>query len=201
MPKRKSRQQHFGIIDPGYARVFTQARIVAWQYGYACVMHGSFTRDLDLLMVPWEERAGDNHDQLLRLIASACNLAVPVDAARVIQWTKKPYGRIACSLSFTGFADRRWVDISFVPRTTVFDADAASVRVTDAGWAQLVVHGVVVESVNDEDSRQRLEEKAARINAARTAGVEGKCECGLSEVACRDPLRRSCPDGVEGRKP
>lgn len=46
------------IADPDYARIFTQARILAWQYGYACLAHGSFTRDLDLLLVPWADRVG-----------------------------------------------------------------------------------------------------------------------------------------------
>ena len=69
--KQQEPTAHYGIIDPDYARVYTQARIIAWQYGYACVMHGSFTRDLDLLLVPWTEQARDNHDQLLKLIAQA----------------------------------------------------------------------------------------------------------------------------------
>lgn len=43
----------FGIIDPDYARIYSQVRIIAWQYGYSCSAQGSFTRDLDLLLVPW----------------------------------------------------------------------------------------------------------------------------------------------------
>lgn len=108
----------YGIIDPDYARVFTQARIIAWQYGYACVMHGSFTRDLDLLLVPWEDRAFPNYDQLLKLIAQAGELKFR-DGKDILQatvdWSEKPHGRKACSLFFPGFNDRRWVDISVMP--------------------------------------------------------------------------------------
>lgn len=109
----------YGIIDPDYARVYTQARIVAWQYGYACVMHGSFTRDLDLLLVPWEDRAYENHDQLLKLIAQACDLRFRDGVEDIIkakpEYTTKPHGRKSCSLFFTEPADRRWVDISILP--------------------------------------------------------------------------------------
>lgn len=109
------------ILDPDYARIFTQARIIAWQYGYACVAHGSYTRDLDLLLVPWEDRAGPNGDQLLRLIADSCNLRFrdgvePVWKATV-DWKEKPHGRRACSLFFKDAKDRRWVDISIMPCT------------------------------------------------------------------------------------
>lgn len=112
--------QPYGIVDPDYARVFTQARIIAWQYGYACVMHGSFTRDLDLLLVPWTEQAGDNHDQLLKLIAGSCGLRFLDGKEEVyestVDFTEKPHGRKSCSLFFREFGDRRWIDISIVPR-------------------------------------------------------------------------------------
>lgn len=106
----------YGIIDPDYARVYTQARIIAWQYGYACVAHGSYTRDLDLLLVPWEDRASGNDEQLLKLIADACDLRFrdgvePVYKA-VADWTAKPHGRKSCSLFFKDAKDRRWVDVS-----------------------------------------------------------------------------------------
>jgi hypothetical protein len=109
----------YGIIDPDYARVYTQARIIAWQYGYACVMHGSFTRDLDLLLVPWENHASGNGDQLLKLIAQACGLRFKDGEENILKstvdWSDKPHRRKACSLYFPAFGDRRWVDISIVP--------------------------------------------------------------------------------------
>lgn len=110
---------HYGIVDPDYARVFTQARCIAWQYGYACVMQGSFTRDLDLLMVPWTEQAKDNREQLLKLIAMACDLRFSDGKEDVIQskldFTQQPHGRTSCSLHFPKFGDRRWIDVSFFP--------------------------------------------------------------------------------------
>jgi hypothetical protein len=109
----------YGIIDPDYARVFTQTRIIAWQYGYACAMHGSFTRDLDLLLVPWEDRAYGNNEQLLKLIADACGLMFADGNEDIykseVVLKEKPHGRKACSLYFRNPSDRRWVDVSFFP--------------------------------------------------------------------------------------
>ena len=39
---------HYGIIDPDYARVFTMARCLAWQEGYALAMHGGWHPDVPL---------------------------------------------------------------------------------------------------------------------------------------------------------
>lgn len=102
----------YGIIDPDYARVFTQARCIAWSYGYACAMNGSFTRDLDLLLVPWTDMAPEPLP-LINMIADSCDLKfIGGDKAP----TPKPHGRMCWSLVFPGFDDRRWVDISVMPR-------------------------------------------------------------------------------------
>lgn len=100
--------QAFGIIDPDYARVFTQARIIAWQYGYACLAHGSFTRDLDLLLVPWTDAAQANDvDYFAPRIADAAGLKVSGHPPSV-----RAHGRKTWTLIFPGFADPRWVDLS-----------------------------------------------------------------------------------------
>lgn len=119
----------YGIIDPDYARVYTQARIIAWQYGYACLLHGSFTRDLDLLMAPWTEQARGNGEQILKLIAQACNLRFKDGEEDILKakadWSEKPHGRKSCSLYFPRFGDRRWIDVSFVPLTLAAGAREA----------------------------------------------------------------------------
>jgi hypothetical protein len=107
------------ILDPDYARVFTQMRIAAWQYGFSCSPHGSFTRDLDLILVPWTEDATDKKaEQVIRLVADACDLTVGAHGSdawdQPMKFTVKPHGRRAISLHFPG-KDRRWVDVSVVP--------------------------------------------------------------------------------------
>ena len=107
------------ILDPDYARIFTQARIIAWQYGYTCVAHGSYTRDLDLLLVPWTDKATQRDDQLMRLIAQSNDLRFSDGKENilksVVDWTTQPHGRKSCTLHFPKSADRRWVDISIMP--------------------------------------------------------------------------------------
>ena len=104
----KPPQQSFGIIDPDYARIFTQARIIAWQYGWACLAHGSFTRDLDLLFVPWEDRAMmEDPEHLIRRVADVTGLEIARHPP-----TDKPHGRQAWTLHLPGFTEPRWVDIS-----------------------------------------------------------------------------------------
>lgn len=98
--------QVFGIIDPDYARIFTQARILAWQYGWACLAHGTFTRDLDLLLVPWTDRAVREPNGIVLRIADVCGLQVQGDPSN------KPGGRLAWSLLLPGFSEVRWVDVS-----------------------------------------------------------------------------------------
>ena len=102
--------QAFGIIDPDYARIFTQARILAWQYGYACLAHGTFTRDLDLLLVPWADRHVPDAGGVVDRIADVCGLGLQGPPST------KPHGRKAWTLLLPGFTEVRWVDVSaFAP--------------------------------------------------------------------------------------
>lgn len=41
------------VIDPDYSAFIVKARLVAKSEGYAIAIHGSTTRDLDLIAVPW----------------------------------------------------------------------------------------------------------------------------------------------------
>lgn len=102
---KPNQEAHYGIIDPDYARVFTIARCIAWSEGYALAMHGSFTRDLDLIAIPWADNIC-TPEKLVARIADATDLKVHKEA------TKKPHGRLAYTLFFKGFSDPRWVDLS-----------------------------------------------------------------------------------------
>lgn len=127
-------QQAVGIIDPDYARIYTQARIVAWQHGYACLAHGSFTRDLDLLLVPWTDRAGSaTLDHIIKHIARATSTTVngpPKD---------KPHGRKAWTLLLSTGPDPRWVDLS----AFVGDADQGDI----VAWGQPDAAGNIVDTI------------------------------------------------------
>jgi hypothetical protein len=100
----------YGIIDPDYARVFTIARLLAWQEGYALAMHGSFTRDLDLVAVPWTEKACEPAHLVSRILG-ACEFLREQHGNP----GSKPHGRKVWTLIFSAFGDPRFVDLSIFP--------------------------------------------------------------------------------------
>ena len=97
------------IQDPDYARAYSIIRCWAWNYGYSACLHGSFTRDLDVVLVPWTNDASDP-ETLIKLIADSTN--TKVNGAASI----RPHGRKTWTLTFTTFGDPRWIDISVMPR-------------------------------------------------------------------------------------
>lgn len=103
-----------GLIDPDYARIYTQVRCIAWSYGYAAIAHGSFSRDLDIVLIPWTEKATVNQVAILHHIADATQCKITGGDAG----SPKPHGRIAYTLLLPGFSDPRFVDLSFMPTTT-----------------------------------------------------------------------------------
>lgn len=100
----------FGIIDPDYASFFTVARIVTWSYGYALAMHGSFTRDLDLIAVPWIENAADPDHVLKNIEMRTCWKRQKEEGS------DHPHGRKVWTLTSRKFECNRWVDFGFMPR-------------------------------------------------------------------------------------
>lgn len=103
----------YGIIDPDYARIFTVARVLAWQEGYALAMHGSFTRDLDLLAAPWTDKACEPEHLVQRILGACENLREQHSNPGL-----KPHGRKVWTLIFSAFGDPRFVDLSIMPRLT-----------------------------------------------------------------------------------
>lgn len=101
----------YGIIDPDYARIYTVIRCLAWQEGYAAMMHGSFTRDLDIVAVPWTDKVCEPEHLVRRVLASNLNLteATPGNPG------SKPHGRRVWTLMLPEFADPRFVDLSICP--------------------------------------------------------------------------------------
>lgn len=129
---KPSTDPHWGIIDPDYARVFTKARLLAWSYGFACVAHGSFSRDLDLLLVPWADTAKpENAERIVDMLAANSNLK------RQGVGSPKPHGRVAYTLLFPGFGDPRFVDVSVFfpapPGVSLTSSMAAELAPAD-GW-------------------------------------------------------------------
>lgn len=108
-PGSQEATQVYGIFDPDYARIFTIARCLAWNEGYALCAHGSFTRDLDLIAVPWEPTACEP-EHLMKRIEEGANLKciTPNPGG-------KNHGRLAWTMVMKKFADPRFVDFSVIP--------------------------------------------------------------------------------------
>lgn len=100
----------YGIIDPDYGRAYTMIRKLAWEEGYAIGLHGSFTRDLDLIAVPWTEKPCEPEHLVRRILAATGLTSMPSNPGT------KPQGRLVWTLLFPGFDDPRFVDLSIMPR-------------------------------------------------------------------------------------
>ena len=111
----------YGIIDPEYARIFTFSRVIAWQEGYALMMHGSFTRDLDLIAVPWTKTPCEP-EHLINRIVGITDLKIQSDGAIV-----KHHGRKVWTLLFPGDADPRFVDFSILPRPLLSERPVSAI--------------------------------------------------------------------------
>lgn len=122
----------YGIIDPDYARIFTIARLLAWQEGYALAMHGSFTRDLDLIAVPWTDKACEPEHLVRRIIAACENLREQHSNPK-----SKPHGRQVWTLIFSAFGDPRFVDLSIfpIPQRDLAAANALAAGLREARMA------------------------------------------------------------------
>lgn len=129
----------YGIIDPDYARVFTIARCIAWAEGYAVLMHGSFTRDLDLLAVPWTDRASEPEHLVRRVAAAIDEVGVLVKSpGAASQAAQKPHGRMTWTLTFKAFGDPRFIDLSVMPRATAAEAERDALRTEMEGLRVMV---------------------------------------------------------------
>ena len=118
----------FGIIDPDYARIFTIARCLAWAEGYAIAMHGSFTRDLDLIAVPWAPHACEP-EHLAKRIESAAGLKITVPPKN-----DKPHNRLVWTMTLPEFGDPRFVDLSIIPPQHEVELSEEDVRMIDQAW-------------------------------------------------------------------
>jgi hypothetical protein len=85
-------------------------RDVARAHGYALAIHGSLTRDFDLVAVPWTPEASDA-DTLVAAICADNQLLVTVPDKG-----DKPHGRRCWTLQGISGLGHGWVDLSVMPR-------------------------------------------------------------------------------------
>jgi hypothetical protein len=143
LPEQKESGAVYGIIDPDYGRIYTMVRKLAWEEGYAIGLHGSFTRDLDMIAVPWEAGRRCNPEKLVARILQATGLKEAHGNPGI-----KPHGRLVWTLLLPEFGDPRFVDLSIMPAPkaeaapTDANAPAAAVSVNDAALREAIAESL-----------------------------------------------------------
>ena len=103
-----------------YAQLLPRIREQGKRLGYAIAVHGTMTRDLDLLAVPWVEDAAAP-EELVKMIAEAVGGFVvrnedngEMERGTVGKPTQQPHGRMSWNICWGG---RPFIDLSVMPRT------------------------------------------------------------------------------------
>jgi hypothetical protein len=94
-----------------YAMLYPRLREVARQHGYALALHGSLTKDLDVIAVPWVADAADEKT-LVRAIVERAHGMVQSNH-RVVE---QPHGRRSWTIMLGG--NGGYLDLSVMPRVT-----------------------------------------------------------------------------------
>ena len=100
---------------PAYVALFPILAEIAQAHGYALAVHGSVSRDYDLVAIPWTEEAVDA-ETLIHKLADRCFLIYDKFdeyGTGIHGPEEKPHGRRAWSLKIGCGAV---MDISVVPR-------------------------------------------------------------------------------------
>jgi hypothetical protein len=80
-----------------------RVRELAKECGYACAMHGSQERDLDVVLVAWTDEAlTRTYAEVMHYIAAGL-IAENGLPARVVEIEAKPLGRHACTIQMNGW--------------------------------------------------------------------------------------------------
>lgn len=110
-----------------YLSLIPVIREVARNSGYAIGVHGSLTRDLDLIAAPWTPKAVSPNTLALRIEKAICkypsmrtNAGARKEAARGKQ---KPWGRRAYTMLLG--CNGAYVDLSVVPKGELYTGDTS----------------------------------------------------------------------------
>jgi hypothetical protein len=114
------------IIDPAkcqklYPDALRRARAAAFPLGYAVAVHGSETRDLDLVAVPWTEAAVDAETVALAIREATEGFLTPSTQEGQPWPRQKPHGRLCWSFQLGGGP---YIDLSVMPRRSQPELDS-----------------------------------------------------------------------------
>lgn len=104
-----------------YVAIYPMLVAIAKKHGYALAVHGSVTRDFDLVAIPWIEEASEPLTLIKAFKKATRTETTHEDFDRIgkqdCQPTQKPHGRIAYSLHVTNHGMYGgYLDISVMPK-------------------------------------------------------------------------------------
>jgi hypothetical protein len=116
------------LLDPSPARAAAYVALypmlvqIAKRHGYALAVHGTVSRDFDLIAVPWIDEASDALTLVKAFRAATRTVTQHENTDR--KWakdcspTQKPHGRVAYSLHVTNSGMYGgYLDISVMPKS------------------------------------------------------------------------------------
>lgn len=92
-------------------------RTVAREHGYTLALHGSLARDIDMVAVPWLDRASEPERLMLDLRGAVSSLFGTARLDPSEGWNEKPHGRVAQSIHVHCDGHFFYFDVSIMPRT------------------------------------------------------------------------------------
>lgn len=103
-----------------YAAVYPTLRDIARIHGYALAIHGTMTRDFDLVAIPWTDEASEPLALVLALKEATATVTHHSSGDQYFpdcQPYQKPHGRVAYVLHFTDQGCLgSYLDISVMPK-------------------------------------------------------------------------------------
>lgn len=106
---------------PAYAVLYPVLVAIAKEYGYALAIHGSMTRDFDLIAVPWDPLAGNPLSMAERMRDAVQGVFVNHEVEHLLadgKMTTKPHGRMCWAIHLTNLgAAGPYIDLSVMPRS------------------------------------------------------------------------------------
>lgn len=93
-----------------YATFYPGLRDIARKHGYALALHGSLMRDMDILLVPWDDTV-EPIETVLNEMGSYYGFTTNGEGNYFDKPTTKPHGRVAYIIQ-TGIG---YLDISVMP--------------------------------------------------------------------------------------
>jgi len=107
----------YGSLVCIYSQILPRIRAAAKELGYAVAIHGTLTRDFDLLAVPWVEDAAEPID-LVKVLADTVGGYVIGDRTDDLGYvsdhpTEQPHGRLSWNICWGGKA---FIDLSVMPK-------------------------------------------------------------------------------------